>query len=124
MAKYVQVVPKDISAINNVYKMTFPTGSNKFTIKAFTYYQLDTYADGADVRQLWILDGDEADINAWITENSDMVTEKTFAEANALGKELQPAHTKMVHKIITEDGVIVSKEDINKNIPEFDLSTV
>ena len=120
--KYVLVIPKDISNVNGVYRMTLPTGAIGFTaIIVCTGYNPTPYEPGADNRQVWVLKGEEADLNNWISINSDMVIEKTFDEANALCIELKPERNYTVHKVTTEDGVIVSESDVLRTMPAFDL---
>lgn len=123
--KYVVVTPKDISSAGGVYTMTLPTAALGFTavVLAQDYQSTSVYEAGKDTRQLWVLKGEEADLNNWINANSSMVVEKTFAEADAIGKELQPSRDYTVRKIITEDGVVTEESDIVKNIAVFDLQT-
>ena len=121
--KYAIVTPSDISTVGGVYTMTLPTAPNGFESYMVAQDQggLSPYEAGADVREVWILKGDDTAIDNWIAVNSSMVIGKTFTEADTIGKELQPAQTITVHKVIIEDGFVVSEEDVNKNIPAFDL---
>jgi len=127
ITKYVLLVPKDISVVDGVYKMTLPTAAVGFIAVELSHrYDLtDAYADGVDNRQVWVLKGEEATINNWITANSDMVTEKIFAEADTIGQDLEPAHiiTDGIHTVTTENGVITSDVYTDKNVPVFDLQT-
>lgn len=129
VTKYLLVTPKNVSSEGEVYTSTFPTATNEFEIwnicedyVTSTHY-INFYDVTKDRRQIWVAKGDEIEINNWITANSDMVIEKTFAEADTIGKELHPQHIVSVHKVITEDGKVISEEDINKTISEFDLQT-
>lgn len=122
--KYVVVTPKNVSHIGDVYTMTLPSpvvGFEQFELIGSSYPCKSPYEVGADNRRLLALKGDETVINSWLAANSDMVIEKTFAEAEAIGQELQPARDYIAHKIIMEDGVIQSESDVVKHVDVFNL---
>lgn len=120
--KFVLIVPKDISVVAGVHKMTLPTTPGFSAVELSHKYDLsDAYATGADNRQVWTIKGEETTLNDWITANSDMVIEKTFAETEALGQELEPQHDYTVHKVVKEDEKIISEEDVVKTTPVFNL---
>lgn len=125
VTKYVSVIPKDVSDVDGVCTSTYPSETNKFEIYHISkdYQDIDFYDAAKDRRELWVLKGDETEMNNWITANSDIVTEKTFTEADAIGKELEPARIGTAHKVITEDGIVILEETVDKNIPVFDLQT-
>jgi len=107
VVKFVQIVPeiKTDKNHNNALYTVYPNmhiANLKFLyicadICGVSIYSADPAAEGCPhpndhKKHICRIEGEEADVNAWIANNSDKVTELTTQQADTLGKVLAPEH--------------------------------
>jgi len=64
-----------------------------FAFIAHKYDLVETYGDGADLRTVCLIAGDEVDLAYWVkNEGAGYVTHISQADADTLGKALMPEH--------------------------------